>query len=125
MVFGVFDGLHEGHIHFLTSAKALCDELYIVVASDEAVEALKGKLPKHSHMKRKDFLKSMGEGFVIVDGDREPGEWTVIDSYDPDRVYLGYDQGDIGRALKKQGIPCTFLDAYKPETFKSSLLNTD
>jgi cytidyltransferase-like protein len=123
MVFGVYDGLHEGHKYFLTTAKSHCDELLIVVASDIVVEALKGKKPKFSMQERKEALKSLGSGFTIVDGDESLGEWTVIDSYDPDRVYLGYDQSLIGREMKRQGIPFTYLEAYKPNEFKSSLMN--
>ena len=45
MVFGVFDGLHEGHKYLLTEAAKLCDELVVVVTLDEAVATLKGHLP--------------------------------------------------------------------------------
>ena len=37
MASGVFDILHTGHISYLEQAKALGDELYVVVASDNTV----------------------------------------------------------------------------------------
>ncbi len=45
VVFGVFDGLHEGHKKFLTDAAARCVELIVVVAHPKAVLTLKKKYP--------------------------------------------------------------------------------
>jgi len=41
MVFGVFDGLHEGHLFFLDEAQKYGDNLIIVVASDINVKNIK------------------------------------------------------------------------------------
>ena len=43
LVFGTFDGLHEGHQFFLKKARALGDRLVVVVARDVSVIALKGR----------------------------------------------------------------------------------
>ena len=41
MASGVFDIVHPGHIHYLTEARKLGDELFVVVASDAIVERRK------------------------------------------------------------------------------------
>jgi FAD synthetase len=45
IAFGVFDGLHEGHRHFLREARKLGGRLTVAVAHDEAVVMLKGRRP--------------------------------------------------------------------------------
>jgi len=41
LVFGTFDGLHDGHRFFLTEARKLGDRLIASVATDEIVERIK------------------------------------------------------------------------------------
>ena len=48
MVFGTFDYLHEGHKDFFRQAKQYGDELVVVVARDETVKQIKGKLQAFS-----------------------------------------------------------------------------
>lgn len=40
---GCFDGLHEGHLHLLRSARARCDVLFVGVNTDASVRKLKGQ----------------------------------------------------------------------------------
>ena len=122
MVFGVFDRLHEGHRHFLIEARSKCDILTVVVTPDDVSLKRKGFSPKHSLEERMNALKAFDMDMNIIKGDSEDSSWHVIDEHDPSRVFLGYDQSLIAEELKKMGIPYTFLDAYKPEEFKSSLM---
>ena len=39
---GVFDLLHEGHLHSLKAARALGDVLFVAINSDASVRAIKG-----------------------------------------------------------------------------------
>jgi rfaE bifunctional protein nucleotidyltransferase chain/domain len=39
---GVFDLLHEGHLHSLQAARALGDALFVAINSDASVRAIKG-----------------------------------------------------------------------------------
>lgn len=122
MVFGVFDGLHEGHKRFLEDARRQCETLYIIVARDEHTLARKGKKPRQSEAERmKAIAEYMVDAHALL-GDEEEGSWHILDAYDPERVFLGYDQSEISRELKTMGIPFTFLDAYEPEKYKSSLI---
>ena len=55
LVGGVFDILHVGHIHFLSQAKALGDELIVIVAHDETVRRQKRREPVNSAEDRAEF----------------------------------------------------------------------
>lgn len=92
MVFGVFDGLHEGHRNFLNQAKQYGDHLIVVVAPDTAVQQFKNRLPHFSLPDRINFLSKEGIADEIVEGDRVQYSWEVIKKYQPSIIALGYDQ---------------------------------
>lgn len=123
LVFGVFDGLHEGHRHFLSQALTLCDELIVVVAQSETVQTLKGHAPKYSYKERRSAITAFKDTLTIVPGDFVLGSWSAIHTHKPDVVFLGYDQYSIAEELKKMAIPMVFLESHYPETYKSSLLH--
>lgn len=122
MVFGVFDGLHEGHVFFLESAAAQSEKLIVVVAEDGASSALKGRAPKHALKERMLRIESLGKGWTVLAGDSAQGEWSALKKYAPDRVFLGHDQHRIAEELQRMGIPFSFIGAHSPERYKSSLL---
>ena len=121
MVFGVFDGLHEGHKYLLTEAAKLCDELVVVVTLDEAVATLKGHLPQQRYKERVAAITAFNPTLKIVEGDPALGEWTVLKTHKPDMVILGYDQERIAKELRLASVFYKFVDACKPEQYKSSL----
>lgn len=123
MVFGVFDGLHEGHHHFLSEAIQKCDELIVVVAPDEVARILKGHSPHVSLQERIEAITAFAPHVKVVSGDSDSGSWKVLDSYTPDMVILGYDQGAIADELETRAIPYMYLSAHEPGRFKSSILN--
>lgn len=123
MVFGVFDGLHEGHQFFLNSASEQCETLIVVVAQDDTSFALKGRKPKHSFEERMRALRSLNSSWIVVAGDSIQGEWSALKTYTPDMVFLGHDQGAIADALEEIGIQFSFIEAHRPFEFKSSLLH--
>ena len=47
VVFGIFDGVHEGHRSLFRQAKKHGDELVVIVGRDSASLKWKGKRPKH------------------------------------------------------------------------------
>ena len=62
---GVFDLLHEGHLHSLQAARALGDALFVAINSDASVRAIKGPTrPIESESER---ARKLGElAFVNV-----------------------------------------------------------
>ena len=62
MATGVFDLLHTGHLHFLQSAKALGDELVVVVATDATV-----RRRKHEPITPQEMRREMVAALKMVD----------------------------------------------------------
>jgi cytidyltransferase-like protein len=122
VVFGVFDGLHTGHLYFLNKAKSHCDELIVVLTLSEVVEKLKNKSPQFSFEERSKVIKDFNPQLIVIAGDAKLGEWTVFASHNPDIVILGHDQHAIAHELKKLNKSFKFLKAHHPEKYKSSLL---
>lgn len=128
MMFGVFDGLHEGHRHMISQALALSSHLTIVLAKDETVENLKHKTPRNSYEKRASAILKFNPKISVVEGDIILGSWTALKNQKPDVVFLGYDQQKIAAELSKlniqnaSDIKLVFLEPYKPDIYKSSLL---
>src|SRR3989344_4689818 len=100
MVFGVFDGLHEGHRAFLKEAKAQGDYLIAVLARDHIVEHLKGHLPRLNLAGRFEHLKKADHVDAVVVGDVNLGEWNVLDLHRPAVIALGYDQEALKEDLE-------------------------
>lgn len=92
MATGVFDLLHPGHIYYLEQARALGDELFVVVAND-IVAARKGR-PLFDAAARAELVAALAcVTKVIVPTEVEPKRYyrTVL-ALDPDIICLGYDQ---------------------------------
>lgn len=97
MIFGVFDGIHEGHRYFFREAKKFGDYLIAVVAKDHLIEKLKKRPPKTNLVGRCRELKKEKIINEIIASDEELGTWEVVKKYRPEVIALGYDQ----RALKE------------------------
>ncbi|MDE2038163.1 MAG: adenylyltransferase/cytidyltransferase family protein [Patescibacteria group bacterium] len=123
MVFGTFDGLHEGHKDLLRQARERCDRLVVVVAPDQAVAALKGRPPLRPAAQRRSDIAAFDPALEVVEGDAEQGSWAIFGRIKPDAVFLGYDQQALVPEMKKAGMPCFMLEPHHPERYKSSLLD--
>lgn len=124
MVFGVFDGFHEGHRYFLQEAQKQCEKLVVVVAHPDIVLALKQRIPLRSLSERIQAICDFNEHFEVTSGDTETGTWSALKRYQPNLVLLGYDQKHLGDELTKMDISHLFITSYHPEIYKSSLLNS-
>lgn len=124
MVFGTFDGLHQGHLNFFKQAKKFGDKLIIVVARDKNVKKIKGKFPGFTENER---LMRVQEAKVadkaILGQIKDP--YAVIREEKPEVICLGYDQSSFTAGLKKEfsDIKVVKLESYKPDIYKSSKLN--
>lgn len=130
LLFGTFDGVHEGHRAMLTEAKQHADKLIVSLALDEVVNELKGKHPLHTWVDRSGQLIESGLVDEVVKGDREMGMYTSISSVAPNVILVGYDQIALVKDLRRfiatcsLAIPIVILKPFKPDQFKSSLLNS-
>lgn len=135
LVFGTFDGLHEGHKNFFKQAREFGEHLTVVVGRDSTVLKTKGKLPKFNE---EDRLKTVKECELVTEarlGNQAPvGEkldpYKVVEEIKPDIICLGYDQtffaDKLVEELPKRGlehIEIKRLEAFEPEKYKSSILN--
>ena len=129
MVFGVFDLLHPGHLNFLYRARSRGRELIAVIARDESVRRLEGRLPEWGERKRMMAVLETGLATRAVLGDLRQGSYGVIKKEKPDLICLGYDQAaftdKLEEACSALGLSATIvrIGAHKPDTYKSSLLD--
>jgi len=129
MVFGVFDGIHDGHRAFFKEARKYGDYLIASVAQDHMAERLKGYLPQNNLARRIDHLKKEDAIDEVVLNDAEIGTYEVVKKHRPDIIALGYDQNALKENLESHlrefdwKPKIVVLGAYKPETHHSRILN--
>ena len=106
MASGVFDILHTGHISYLEQAKAMGDELYVVVASDETVRRRKHEpiTPEDMRVRIISSLKPVDEAFL---GNSTGDMFDILEKVRPDIIVLGFDQTfdekELESDLRKKG----------------------
>lgn len=127
MVFGVFDGIHDGHRFFISEAQNYGKELIIVVTLDDTVKWMKDESPLYPLPIRIANLEKEYPKAIVVPGDNKSNTWNVIKKYDPDIVVLGYDQDKIEKSLfdlqLKLGFSIHIINkSHKGKTLHSSLL---
>lgn len=128
VVFGIFDGVHEGHRSLFRQAKERGDELIVIVGRDSASLKWKGKESRYSEQERLTLV--LKEQYVdnAVLGDQEQSTYKVLKSLNPDLICLGYDQAMLLKDLKlwleqeKRIIPCVVLKPYRGSVLHTSLL---
>ncbi len=127
-IFGVFDGLHDGHTFFIREASTLGNSLTIIVTPDEIVQKMKGALPTHSLAERiKALVKAFPDAEVVI-GDKSNNTWNTLKKINPTIVAVGYDQKKLYTALEtyfshnKKRPKLVMLKDYFGDTLHSSLL---
>lgn len=126
MVFGTFDLLHPGHVFFLEQAKKIGDILVAVIARDETVKQVKGRLPEYNALQRQQNLLNLGIADKVLLGNLDD-KFAIVRAEQPQIIALGYDQDSIVADLEqKVGQDTTIirLPALWPERYKSSKLRT-
>lgn len=101
MAFGTFDILHLGHIHYLTKAKKLGNELIVIIARDENVKKIKGKYPIHNEKERQKIISSLKIVDKAILGDLT--DFTKkIKKEKPELIAVGYDQPKTNKELEEE-----------------------
>lgn len=131
LVFGVFDLLHPGHLHFFRQARKHGRFLIVVAAPDEDVLLSKGERSHHNERQRMKAVRASGLADKVVLGDKKRGEFRVIKKYKPDIVCLGYDQEKLKQHLlakkKELALPdfkIVKLKPFHPKKFKTSVIKS-
>jgi cytidyltransferase-like protein len=90
---GVFDIVHLGHLKTLKEAKIHGDILFVIIASDETVEANKGRKPLNNQENRVELLSHIDFVDIVLKGSSDPKKFLDIAiDIKPDVIILGYDQ---------------------------------
>jgi len=105
MATGVFDIIHTGHISYLRQAKALGDELVVVVACDKTVRKNKHEpiTPENMRVMIIDSLKPVDKAILGKEGDM----FDTVREISPDIIALGFDQmneEDLRKKLNEKGL---------------------
>jgi FAD synthetase len=123
---GTFDVLHPGHLHYLTEAASMGEELHVIIARSENVtHKPKPVVPDRQRCE-------MVAALEVVDHARlgDPDDIFVpIEEIAPDHIVLGYDQHHdveaIRAALSDRGIDCEVSRASRRQPrFDGELLST-
>ncbi|AFV25118.1 glycerol-3-phosphate cytidylyltransferase [Methanolobus psychrophilus R15] len=86
---GTFDILHPGHILFLSKARELGDELYVIVARESMIRHKpKPVIPEDQRLKMVSSLKVVDKAVL----GSESNMFTPVMEIRPDIIALGYDQ---------------------------------
>ena len=102
---GTFDILHPGHLHYLSEAKALGDELYVIVARDSMVKHKpKPVVPETQRL-------AMVQGLCMVDRailGSETDMFEPLRVIKPDIIAIGknqhFDEKELEKQLEARGI---------------------
>ena len=130
VIFGVFDGVHEGHLSLIKEAKKQGNHLVAIVARDEMVKKLKGRLPKYNEVDRLNELLKVNDIDIVLLGDPEMETYNTLREVNPSVVFLGYDQDslreNLNKSIKNGILPDMTIiqgEPYKPDIYHSSILN--
>lgn len=134
VVAGTFDGVHAGHLHLFSYARAHGRalekklkrkgvRLHVIVARDANVRKVKGRSPLHNERERMHLVRSLSQ----VDGVRlgHPTDFIAsLEQLKPDVIVLGYDQmPGIEKVLKARGYDrIARATPYAPGRLKSTFL---
>ncbi len=101
LVFGTFDGIHEGHLDFFRQAKQYGDYLIVVAALDKNIHKIKKHLPKRSERERlNDLQKCKIVDKAVIGYEDDP--YRIIKEMKPEVICLGYDQhSEFSKHLEK------------------------
>lgn len=86
---GTFDILHPGHILFLSKAREMGDELYVIVARESMIRHKpKPVIPEDQRLKMVNSLKVVDKAVL----GSESNMFAPVMEIRPDIIALGYDQ---------------------------------
>ncbi|WP_336022179.1 adenylyltransferase/cytidyltransferase family protein [Halobellus salinisoli] len=123
---GTFDLVHPGHIHYLSEAAAMGEELHVIVARRQNVTHKEP--PVLPDRQRRDVIDALE---VVTEAHLGHTEdiFVPIERIDPDVIVLGHDQHHdddaIRDALAARGLDCEVARASaRPKRYDEELLST-
>lgn len=129
MLFGTFDGIHEGHLNFFQQARNLVENPYLIVSVARNCNVLKIKGKKTELNEKQRILlvqKTKLADKVILAGKNNYLPHILKEK--PDIIALGYDQkayvSELKEDLKKRKLHIKIkrMKAYYPKIYKNHLI---
>jgi FAD synthetase len=123
---GTFDILHPGHVHYLREAKALGEELHVILA--RRANVTHKEPPVLSDEQRREMVAALDPVDEAHLGHLEDF-FVPIERINPDCILLGHDQyhdgAEVAAALKGRGLDCDVRRAGPREAVREDeLLST-
>ncbi len=114
---GTFDLLHPGHVLYLTEARSLGDELYVIVARDSMIKHKpKPIIPEEQRLIMVNALKIVDRAVLGSETDM----FKPLKDIRPDIVAIGYDQtydtGELEVNLREHGFDAKVVRIDKSKT---------
>ena len=114
---GTFDLLHPGHVLYLTEARSLGDELYVIVARDSMIKHKpKPIIPEEQRLIMVNALKIVDRSVLGSETDM----FEPLKDIRPDIVAIGYDQTydikELEANLKEHGFDAKVVRIDKSKT---------
>jgi cytidyltransferase-like protein len=134
VIFGTFDGIHEGHRDFFRQARTLGREPHLTasLARDVNVARVKGRPPYESEDERLTAISDEPLIDEAVLGSLDADYISHVISLQPDIIALGYDQESsyvehLAEKLKERGCTPEIIRCkpHHPELYKSSKIKRD
>lgn len=128
LVFGDFDILHPGHLHFLRRASRGTSLLVVAVTRAAVVKKLKKRLPLHSDRERLAAIRRIPYVTQAILGDKTLRSFKVIQRIRPSLICIGYDQNALANEIRsyclaaRLHIPMRTISAHRPDIYKSSAI---
>ena len=130
-LFGIFDGVHDGHRDLFRQAKKYGGQIVVIVGRDRTVLQLKNRYPGFSENERVDRILSEKLVDYAVLGDEALSTYKVLLTLKPGVICLGYDQHELGADLRtwmeRSGntSPIYYLKAHHPQLLHSSIFRSN
>ncbi len=131
LVTGVFDLLHEEHLHFLQKAKKTADLFIVGVESDLRVKQMKGQnRPFNDQMSRLANLQKLGLAdfiFILPEQFSKPDDHrALIAQIRPDFMAVSSNtlfQAEKAKILAEFNAKLVIVHDYNPEFSSSKIIN--
>jgi FAD synthetase len=95
---GTFDLLHPGHLHYLSEARKLGDELYVIVARESMIKHKpKPVIPENQRVTMVNALNVVDKAVL----GSEINIYEPIKNIKPDIITIGYDQKFSSNSIEK------------------------
>jgi cytidyltransferase-like protein len=121
---GYFDPIHVGHLELIEKAKALGDELVVIINNDKQAVLKKGKafMPENERVKIVNSIKGVDEVFLSIDEGKSACK--SLEAVKPDIFANGGDrhQGEIPEAEICRNLNIKMVDGLGDKIQSSSKL---